>query len=641
MNSKPILGKTRVPFTRLQIDLSIDQPPRLEAKEYYGHESRATRLVGDSRRFLTLAFTKTSKDSQIRKWLQDVVQRGEEIVIDGERYVYVFLGFTESNLKAGHLLFFREGDDFTVETLKENFGNLKPIYEDDGYGKYAARLGLSFSSTTPTEVVCSFLPDLTAADGSLTSDGCGLIRASYCPKVSSFLGVPADTAVFQIRLGGIKGVLTRCPDALFDEICDASDKKIAYRRSMLKYAGGPRMLEVQNVSRPPKSGRLNKQFIILLLTRGIPFTVFEEFLQMQLDEIDKVTTDRERALECVDGEVDAEGGPFFQDLYEMLLAGHDMNEPYLSTLLRRFQNVSREALRNKLHIPVKASGYMFGVVDHCGVLQDGEVFINLPAKGGPQVGSVAVMRNPAYDPDDVRVLEAVNKPELKHLTNCIVFSASGTHSETDKMGGGDLDGDQYYVIFNPLLIPRPRPSTTAPRVTQTPIRTITIAGQTQVIAPSMRRNVDIRASAIETFMEMRCNFLVGQISKKWTEVVGTTDELADRPECKALVPLLEDALDAIKKGGRLNRIKDDFRRAQKKIEQMQLSNDWENPLDLLAARIPTYIPEETEFVCDPHLILRSETSEEEWQRLACEAKVVMDDYNKDLTTAIKADKENS
>jgi hypothetical protein len=84
----------------------------------------------------------------------------------------------------------------------------------------------------------------------------------------------------------------------------------------------------------------------------------------------------------------------------------------------------------------KGSGYLLGVVDHCGVLEEGEVYINLPAKGGPQVGPVAAMRNPAYDPNGmsslvgtfhfiqcllvgVRVLEAVNRPELKHLTNCI------------------------------------------------------------------------------------------------------------------------------------------------------------------------------------------------------------------------------
>ncbi|KAJ7919437.1 RNA dependent RNA polymerase-domain-containing protein [Mycena leptocephala] len=612
MHTKTTLGKTRVPFTRLQIDLSIDRDraPQLEQQEYYGHESRATRLVGDSRRFMTVSFTKGSNEYRIRTWLEQVT-RPDEGIVDGENR-YVFFGFTENNLKAGHLLFFREGHDFTVETLKKEFGDLKAIYEESGYGKYAARLGLSFSSTIPAAEIdpedIIEIADLRATDDSLTSNGSGIIRDSECPKISSRLSVPTDTAAFQIRHGGFKGVLTRCPDDLFDHICGCSGKKIAYRPSMRKYVGGPQVLEVQNISRPLKSGRLNIQFIVLLLTRGIPLHVFEELLQMQLDEIDNIIVDREKALECVEGELDAEGGGFFQDLYEMLLAGHDMSEPFLATLLRRFQNTSREALRKKLHIPVKASGYMLGVVDYCGVLSEGEVYINLPGKGGPQVGPVAVMRNPAYDPDSIRVLEAVNRPELKHITNCIVFAASGTHSETDRMGGGDLDGDQYYVIFNPLLIP-----------------------VAQYLAGPGRRNVDMRMDAIDTFMDMRCNFLVGQISNQWTKLVGTTEQLADLRECKAL--------DAVKSGGGLRRIKDDFMRVKKQIAMVQTTPDWENPVALLAERVPVHVPEEMEFICDPTSScgprLPSRVA-----RLALDAKEIMDEYNQRLKSAIDADKEN-
>ncbi|KAK7056079.1 hypothetical protein R3P38DRAFT_3170742 [Favolaschia claudopus] len=50
------------------------------------------------------------------------------------------------------------------------------------------------------------------------------------------------------------------------------------------------------------------------------------------------------------------------------------------------------------------------------------------------------------------VLEAVNRPELKHLTNCIVFAAPGARSEPDRMGGGDLAGDTFFAVFDPLLI---------------------------------------------------------------------------------------------------------------------------------------------------------------------------------------------
>ncbi|KAJ7017150.1 RNA-dependent RNA polymerase, partial [Mycena alexandri] len=527
MYNKGTLSKKRVPSIRLVLDLSTENERVVSDSEYTVHESRATRLVGDSKRFMTVAFTKNSKDRHLAVWLEDITQAGKFIAYDGGEYV--FLGYTENNLKSGHVLFFREGADFTVEELKDHFGSdLKAVYEAFGYGKYAARLGLSFSSTVATEEIepeeRHLLPDLTANDGSLTSDGCGLIRDSYAREISVNLGLPFDTAggdrltirVMPVRLGGIKGTLTRCPDDLFDRICGCLGKKIAYRRSMVKYNGGPHILEIQSVSKAPKSGRLNKQFIILLITLGIPLSVFEELLQMQLDEIDKIITDRGKALDCVEGEVDAEAEGFYQELYEMLLAGHDMNEPYLASQLRRFQNTARDSLRKKLNVTLKGSGYLLGVVDHCDVLKEGEVYINLPTKGGAA---------------GIRVLEAVNRPELKHLTNCIgegfvcalpsrtypskVFAASGSHSETDRMGGGDLDGDLFFTIFNPALIPQPR---AAPAVASKPLtrsKTIAIGGRAQTVSRSSSRNKDMRSDAIQTFVRLRCNFLLGALSNEW------------------------------------------------------------------------------------------------------------------------------
>ncbi|KAJ7448005.1 RNA dependent RNA polymerase-domain-containing protein, partial [Mycena latifolia] len=647
MYSKTTIAKQRVPFVRVLVNLKTPTAEIVSHSEYYVHESRATRLVGDSRRFMTVSFTRDSQDRNIRTWLEELTEPGNDIAY-GEGN-YVFLGFTEGNLKAGHVLFFREGDDFTVEGLKEHFGDLRPVYDAFGYGKYAARMGLSFSSTVATKEIEPeervLLEDLKADDGSLTSDGCGLIRDSYSAEIAAALGVPADTAVYQIRLGGIKGTLTRCPDNVFDRICRCTGKKIAYRRSMVKYNDGPHILEIQNISKPPKTARLNKQFIVLLLTLGVPLSVFEELLQVQLDEIDKITTHREKALECVDGEVDAEGGGFHQELYEMLLAGHDMNEPYLATLLRRFQNASRDALRSKLNIPVKGSGYLFGVVDHCGVLKEGEVYINLPSKGGPQVGPLAAMRNPAYDPDGVRVLEAVNKPELKHLTNCIVFASSGAYSEADKMGGGDLDGDLYFVVFNPALIPeksRVRPIATAKKPITRSNKTIAFAGRTQTISrPGAQRNTNMRMDAIKTFCSpMRCNFLLGSLANKWMALVGTTPALANSPLCKALVPMIEVALDVLKSGGSLAILRSDFDRLENTMLPAQGPSDWTNPLEALAELVPRSPQAEVvELTCDPQLVLRTNTSVDKWDAQVREAEKIMRTYNQSLRIAIEADAE--
>ncbi|KAJ7723328.1 RNA dependent RNA polymerase-domain-containing protein [Mycena maculata] len=553
------LDKHRLRSTRLNVDLKTERDPRtgrditkpsFSVAESDGHESRATRLVGDPKRFLAVSFTKSSKDQDIRKWLESRTQPGESIVYG--QYKYVFFGFTENNLKAGHF----------------------------GYGKYCARLALSFSSTVATLKIeledYVLLPDLLAHDESVTSDGSGLIRDNFASEVAALLGLPSDTAVFQIRFGGVKGILARCPGALFDRLCGSAGKKIAFRESMVKYRGGPNILEVRQVSKPPKSGRLNKQFNFAP-DRGIPLSVFEELLQMQLDAIDSITADREKALQVVDGEVNAEADGFFQDLYEMLLAGQDMNEPYLATLLGRFQKISLDALRNKLHIPVKGSGNFFGVVDHCDVLREGQVYINLPAKGGPQILG--------FSP----------------------FLATNHRS--------------YIPESSPPSIPSVSRPTTA--------LTVTIAGSTQVVSRPTIQRKDIVKDSIETFINLRHNSLLGELSNAWTKLVGTTPQLANLAQCKELVPMIEAALDIVKNSDCFHRLKYDVKTYLNKLKktELQVPADWKNPLEVLAERVPESVAPVMGFTCDPQL------------QLAHQAETIMVEYNQALGIAIRADKE--
>ncbi len=56
-------------------------------------------------------------------------------------------------------------------------------------------------------------------------------------------------------------------------------------------------------------------------------------------------------------------------------------------------------------------------------------------------------RNPVTHPGDIRMLNAVNIPELSHLFNVIVFSSKGERPQCNMMAGGDLDGDVYFVCW--------------------------------------------------------------------------------------------------------------------------------------------------------------------------------------------------
>jgi RNA-dependent RNA polymerase len=128
-------------------------------------------------------------------------------------------------------------------------------------------------------------------------------------------------------------------------------------------------------------------------------------------------------------------------------------------------------------------------VDHTHTLKPGQIFLQYSSEGNSEVqvieGPVAVYRNPCYHPGDLRVLEAIDHPELRRrYMNVVVFPSmmrksprgdledlqQRPHSDgtqfrlhnpdlrflqsASEMAGGDLDGDQYMVIWAQRLVPK-------------------------------------------------------------------------------------------------------------------------------------------------------------------------------------------
>lgn len=114
--------------------------------------------------------------------------------------------------------------------------------------------------------------------------------------------------------------------------------------------------------------------------------------------------------------------------------------------------------RTKIQIPLDKGRIMIGTSDETMTLESGEVFIQYskktttPGKNlSTYEGLVVVTKNPCFHEGDIRVFKAVNVPSLSHMVDCIVFPQKGQRPHPDEMSGSDLDGDMYFVCWDPEL----------------------------------------------------------------------------------------------------------------------------------------------------------------------------------------------
>jgi len=222
--------------------------------------------------------------------------------------------------------------------------------------------------------------------------------------------------------------------------------QIQFRGSMEKFESTAKLadLGIVDYSRPSNGTSLNKQIIMVLSELGISDDVL-------------LWKQRQHLL--------APCHPFLllkwalinspSNAVRMLSSrsNTDMAKA-ISDTLRRMEKLRRQAPKESLRIPLSRN--VFGVADISGQLKYGQCFFRPTITGTPRTltnGRIAVARNPCYYPGDVRVLEVVDIPELSHLVDCIVFPVEGPRPHAHEMAGGDLDGDRFFVTWDPDLVP--------------------------------------------------------------------------------------------------------------------------------------------------------------------------------------------
>ena len=390
------------------------------------------------------------------------------IVIGDRRYM--FLAFGNSQFREHGAYFFAELPHLTTEKIRSWMGSFKHI---DVVALYAARIGQCFSTTRAiqgSKVSVVEIKDIER-NGHCFTDGVGKISPFLAHVAASELGILQShgrpPSVFQFRHEGQKGVLALSPAAKKNEI--------HVRKSQYKFPASHECLEIIRSSQFA-SATLNRQMIVVLSTLGVPDMTFIQKLKLQLSSLEKAMIDEKMALSLLQKDIDA--NQMTLNLAGMIIDGFQrFQEPFLMSLLQLWRAWSIKYLKEKARIYIPDGALLLGCVDETGSLRGHfnddsnaqrdtsqfekekllpEVFVQLSKGPGniPYVvkGPMLLARNPSLHPGDIRVVRGVDVPELRHLKDVVVFPQTGDRDIPSMCSGGDLDGDDYLVMWDKELL---------------------------------------------------------------------------------------------------------------------------------------------------------------------------------------------
>ncbi|KAF2805227.1 RdRP-domain-containing protein [Mytilinidion resinicola] len=437
-------------------------------------------------RFLRVKFTdekvegriNSQDDDRFEEVFRRIKQAMTEGIIVGDRH-YLFLAFGNSQFREHGAYFFAplEGSETstrcTVEDLREWMGDFRPI---KSISKYAARLGQCFSTsraiTAGRNVNIVEIQDIKNGDYCFT-DGVGKISSFLALMVAHEFGLPGDSddhpSLVQFRLGGCKGVLAVSPEV------KAYD--IMIRPSQKKFDATHQGLEIIRIS-SFATACLNRQLIIVLSTLGVPDRIFTDMQKKMLAELSRAMVDPNIAVEKLRRNIDL--NQMSLTLAGMIADGFmEMKDPFMMSVLHLWRSYTIKYLKEKARIVVEDGAFLLGCTDETATLrghyskpQDQydatrqeklatlpEIFLQISdqdKKGSYKIieGLCILARNPSLHPGDIRIVRAINVPALRHLKNVVVLPQTGDRDIANMCSGGDLDGDDYLVIWDQDLIPK-------------------------------------------------------------------------------------------------------------------------------------------------------------------------------------------
>lgn len=317
---------------------------------------------------------------------------------------------------------------------------------------------------------------------------------------------------------------------------------VRLRPSMVKFqTDDVHDMGICNMASRPYPLFLNRQLIKILEDMGVPDHWFFRLQGARLNQLQVVTAHGDKTATFLKESKVADPiqlHRLFRQCY-----WSDLNyqqEPFLQSIVQAVVLRELRLLKHKARIPVRQGMTLYGIIDETGLLQENEIFVTFDTCGGrfsppPGPGPVLVARSPALHDGDIQVAYNVCPPIGHALTkqkNCIIFSRKGKRDLPSQLSGGDLDGDVYHVIWDPIAQhARTSPPADYPRVKPLDIgRPVTVTDMAQF------------------FVEFMNSDRLGMIATRHMVLADRQETGTHHADCRKLAELHSAAVDYSKTG---------------------------------------------------------------------------------------------
>jgi hypothetical protein len=320
-------------------------------------------------------------------------------------------------------------------------------------------------------------------------------------------------------------------------------KSVFLRKSMTKFHGSKsKDIEICSAAYRPNDLYLNEQLIKILEDIDAPPQYFLNLQAKEIERLRATTSSTQNASNFLKSRSIGNRINFPSFLRKILqLECSFQDDDFLTNVVEAAILVQLRSLKYKARIPVKDGYTLIGIMDETGILEEGQVFCIIEEDGKARVINgkngrrIHITRSPALHGGDIQLAYAVNVPEdspLMQLRNCICFSQKGSRDLPSMLGGGDLDGDLFHIIFDPNL------------QTSEPLSPACYEKQSP---QELDRNVEI-LDMTNFFVDFMESDQLGRICNQHKITADQSDLGVNDPRCTKLAELASTAVDFSKTG---------------------------------------------------------------------------------------------